>query len=200
MPADLQPGPVAPEEFELFAQAVARGFHDEATPQMLERVRPIHEHERALAIRDDGRIVATTAIASFEVTVPGAVVPMAGVTAVTVQPTHRRRGLLTALMRSQLDGLGAGGEAVAGLWASEARIYGRFGYGPAARDGSVSVRSDRAAVRPELRPAAGAVATLAPAEALADLRAVHDAVRPRRPGMLSRADGRWRRLLDDPES
>jgi predicted acetyltransferase len=200
MPVDLQPGPVAPDEFEAFAGAVAHGFHDEMTPEDLERIRPVHEHERALAIREGGRIVATTSLATFEVTVPGGPVPMAGVTAVTVSPTHRRRGLLTALMRAQLDGLRDGGEAVAGLWASEARIYGRFGYGPATREGTLVVRSDRAALRPELRVPDAVVETLAPSAALESLRAVHDAVRPRRSGMLSRNDGRWMRAVADPES
>jgi predicted acetyltransferase len=201
MSADLQPAPVPPEEFEAFALAVARGFHDELDEERLERfIRPIHEHHRALAIRDAGRMVATATIATFEVTAPGGPVPMAGVTAVTVQPTHRRRGLLTSLMRAQLEGLRDGGEAVAGLWASEARIYGRFGYGPATREGELVVRADRTALRRDVRVADGAVETLPPAAALDALRAIHDAVRPGRAGMLSRSDGRWTRTVDDPES
>lgn len=200
MSAALEPGPVARDEFEAFAEAVARGFHDETTPEHLERVRAVHEDDRALAIRDRGRIVATTSIASFELTVPGGPIPMAGVTAVTVQPTHRRRGLLTALMRRQLDGLREGGEAVAGLWASDARIYGRFGYGPAASEGTVIVHFDRVALRPEARAEAARVETLAPPAALEAMRAVHDAVRPRRVGMLSRSAARWQRAIADPES
>ena len=200
MSADLQPGPVSPDEFEAFAVAVARGFHDELTQEVIDRVRPVHEDDRALAIRDDGRIVATATIATFEVTAPGGPVPMAGVTAVTVQPTHRRRGLLTSLMRAHLDRLRDGGEAVAGLWASEARIYGRFGFGPASREGNLVVRSDHAALRPELRADEHRVELLEPPAALEDLRAVYDAVRPRRPGMLSRSDGRWGHVIADPES
>jgi predicted acetyltransferase len=200
MPADLQPGPVAPEEFEAFAVAVAHGFHDEWPADRIDLIRRNWEPERSLAIRDGGRIVATTGIATFEVTVPGGPVPMAGVTAVTVQPTHRRRGLLTALMRAQLDGLRDGGEALAGLWASESRIYGRFGYGPAALEGELHVRSDRAAVRGDVEVAPETIQTMAPGEALEAAREVHDAVRPRRPGMLSRTEGRWARVLDDPES
>ena len=71
---------------------------------------------------------------------------MAGVTAVGVRPTHRRRGLLTRLMRAQLEALRDGGEAIAGLWASEARIYGRFGYGLATRVAQLEVRTERAAL------------------------------------------------------
>jgi predicted acetyltransferase len=56
--------------------------------------------------------------------------PMAGLTWVSVHPQHRRRGVLSAMIRHHLHGLHeSGGEAVSGLHASEAAIYGRFGYG-----------------------------------------------------------------------
>ena len=72
----------------------------------------------------------------------GAVVPTAGITWITVAPTHRRRGVLTAIMRRQLDELHEQGrEPVAALWAAESSIYGRFGYAPASLPGRV----DRAA-------------------------------------------------------
>jgi predicted acetyltransferase len=194
-----QPGPVGPEDLEAFAGSVAAAFHDEMTEAQLERIRPIHEHERALAIRDEGRIVATTTIWTTAVTAPGGPVPMAGVTAVGVRPTHRRRGLLTALMRAQLDGLRDGGEPLAGLWASQGEIYGRFGYGVASDAATLRVRSDRAALRPELR-AHGRTATLSPpADALDALAAVHERERPRRPGVLERSEARWQRRIADPE-
>jgi predicted acetyltransferase len=67
-----------------------------------------------------------------EVTAPGPVTtPTSGVTAVGVLPTHRRRGILTSLMAHQFDDIAARGEALAILNASEATIYGRFGYGVA---------------------------------------------------------------------
>jgi predicted acetyltransferase len=194
-----QPGPVAPEELEAFAAGVAAAFHDEMTEAQLARIRPVHEHDRALAIRDEGRIVATTTIWTTAVTAPGGPVPMAGVTAVGVRPTHRRRGLLTALMRAQLDGLRDGGEPLAGLWASQAEIYGRFGYGVAADAAILRVRSARAALRPELRGHGRAAALSPPADALAALRARHDRARPGRPGLLQRSDARWQRRIADPE-
>ena len=65
-------------------------------------------------------------------TIPGGVAPCAGITFVGVMPSHRRRGVLTELMRAQLDDLHERGEPLAALWASEPVIYGRFGYGIAA--------------------------------------------------------------------
>ena len=55
--------------------------------------------------------------------------PCAGVTAVGVQPTHRRRGVLRSMMDAQLRDVHERGEPIAALWASEETIYGRFGYG-----------------------------------------------------------------------
>jgi hypothetical protein len=74
---------------------------------------------------------------AMELTVPGRMqVPMAGVSHVAVHPLRRRRGVLRALMRCQLDDLHARGVPLAGLGASEAGIYGRFGYGAATWDSS----------------------------------------------------------------
>ncbi|MGN6633914.1 MAG: GNAT family N-acetyltransferase [Oryzihumus sp.] len=90
------------------------------------------EMDRGLVIEDDGRMVATTGAYTFDLTVPGGrQVPVAGVTCVSVLPTHRRGGLFTALMRRQLQDLRDRGEALAVLLASEATIYRRCGYGPA---------------------------------------------------------------------
>ena len=86
------------------------------------------EPERSLAGLDDGQIVATAGIYTRDMTVPGGPQPVAGVTVVSVQPTHRRRGLLTAMMRRQFAGMHEEQrEPVAALWASEGGIYGRFG-------------------------------------------------------------------------
>ena len=89
--------------------------------------------ERMHACREDGVTVGGAGAFPFELTVPGAVVPTAGVTVVGTFPTHRRRGVLRAMMRAQLDDVHARGEPLALLWASEDTIYGRFGYGMASQ-------------------------------------------------------------------
>ncbi|MGW1224769.1 GNAT family N-acetyltransferase [Streptomyces sp. NPDC001478] len=106
------------------------------------------EMERALlAVAPDGRPVGTAAAYSFELTLPGRIpVPVAGVTAVGVVPSHRRRGVLTAMMRHQLTEVRARGEFLAVLLASEAPIYGRFGYGPATSTARLTVPRHRAAL------------------------------------------------------
>ncbi|MGW2542753.1 GNAT family N-acetyltransferase, partial [Kitasatospora sp. NPDC001574] len=100
-----------------------------------------------LALAEDGRPVGTAATHAFELTLPGShLVPVAGVTAVGVLPSHRRQGVLGAMMRHQLAGLRAGGEFLSVLLASEAPIYGRFGYGPATYTQRLTVPRHRAAL------------------------------------------------------
>src|ERR671934_1724676 len=132
--------PATREEFDEFSVAAMTAFHRVLTDEDRERYARIDEPERSLAWFDDGRIVATTGAFTRALTIPGAVVPCAAVTAVAVVPTHRRRGLLTSLMRRQLDDLRARGDAVAILWASEGAIYGRFGYGNATRAARLTAR------------------------------------------------------------
>jgi predicted acetyltransferase len=87
---------------------------------------------RSLGAFDAGRCVGTLRSLDLEVTAPGgATVPAEGITAVGVLGSHRRRGLLSRMMRVALDDAVARGLGLAALIAAEYRIYGRFGYGPA---------------------------------------------------------------------
>src|SRR5215207_2334579 len=191
--------PATREEFDDFSRAAMSAFHREFSDEDRARYEKIDEPERSLAWFDDGRIVATTMAFTRTLTVPGATVGCAGVTAVAVVPTHRRRGLLTAMMRRQLEDVRARGEPVAGLWASEAGIYGRFGYGVGATQAHVVAR--RPAARLAAPPSPGGPLRSGPAgEHLEAMRAVHDRVRRDRPGMLDRAGPWWPDRLHDPQS
>lgn len=87
---------------------------------------------RSQAAFVDGRIVGGSAMLSLELTVPGyRRVPFGGVTDTAVIATHRRRGLLRALMTAMFQDCRDRGECLAGLSASEGSIYGRYGFSPA---------------------------------------------------------------------
>ncbi|TWH66115.1 acetyltransferase (GNAT) family protein [Micromonospora olivasterospora] len=123
-----------PGDFDEVARLVEVAFHATLGEEVREAERGLWEPERGLVVRDGPDLVAHATAGTRELTVPGAVVPAAHVTGVAVLPTHRRRGLLTRLMRRQLREIrDAGREPVAVLWASEGRIYPRFGYGLAAQ-------------------------------------------------------------------
>src|SRR4051794_12794993 len=99
-------------------------FAEDPTGPFVDTVPPVAELDRSLGLIEGERVAATAGIYSLEMTVPGgAAVPTAGITWVTVSPTHRRRGVLTAIMRRQLDDVHqAEREPVAALWAAESSI------------------------------------------------------------------------------
>ncbi|NEC85282.1 GNAT family N-acetyltransferase [Streptomyces sp. SID12501] len=155
-----------------------------------------------LALTADGRPVGTAAAHSFELTLPGeTLVPVSGVTAVGVLPSHRRQGVLSAMMGHQLTELRARGEFLSVLLASEASIYGRFGYGPATYTARLTVPRHRAALAvPRARGLAGApadgsdngsVEVLRSAECAEILEEVYDRYRRAQPGALSRPHRWW---------
>lgn len=89
---------------------------------------------------EDGELVAMHASYPFTTfPVPGARTPVSGLTWVGVHPGHRRRGLLRAMIADHLGRSLARGEAVSALFAAEPGIYGRFGYGLAARELRLSI-------------------------------------------------------------
>jgi predicted acetyltransferase len=137
---------------------------------------------------------------TLRVSVPGGgELPMAGVTWVGVLPTHRRRGVLTALMREQLADVHRRGEPVAGLFASEPGIYGRFGYGHAVPQVFMTVRRGATALNaPD--PVGLTARIVAAAGAEQDVAQVYEAVRTERAGMSARDHDWWLACVDDPPS
>ena len=193
--------PATATEWPDFDRAMDSVFAHEPTGGYPETPPPHAEIDRSLGLWEGDRVVATSGIYSRSLSVPGAVVPMAGITWVTVAPTHRRRGVLTAIMRRQLTELHEQQrEPVAGLWAAEYPIYGRFGYAPATYRGGLTGRTERLRLRPDVDLGSGRVDEV-PAEAYRSAAAaVHESVRRVVPGSLARNDAWWTRILrDEPE-
>ena len=191
--------PARADELDAFGTAVLSAFHEEHTEAERKRYMKIHEPERSLVWFDDGAIVATSGLFTRTMSVPGGSVGIGAVTAVAVLPTHRRRGLLTAMMRRQLENIRDAGEPVAALWASEGAIYGRFGFGVAAQ--MTEQRARRPAARLSAPPPGAPRLRSGPAgEHLEAMRAIHARAVPARPGMLTRPGPWWEERLYDPES
>jgi predicted acetyltransferase len=153
------------------------------------------------ALEDDRSIVGGAGAVGFRMTVPGGVqLPTAGVTVVGVLPTHRRRGVLSSMMRAQLDDVHERGEPLAALWASEETIYGRYGYGLASLNAQLDVDKSFAAFRPGV-DTVGRVRLVDFDTAAQQLPPVYDAVQQVTPGMYERTEAWWRnRQLVDPEN
>ncbi|MFE6405173.1 GNAT family N-acetyltransferase [Streptomyces alboflavus] len=169
-------------------------------PEERELWRDLTECERSIGVWDGETCVGTAGAFSFRMSVPGgALVDTAGVTMVGVAATHRRRGLLTAMMRRQLDDVRERGEAVAVLTASEPEIYGRFGYGAGSFHHRMEIDTTRVGLT--VPPGTDDVRLRyeTPAKALPACEAVYARRVPGRPGLMARRPG-WERLvtLDPP--
>lgn len=158
------------------------------------------EHERSIGVWDGESCVGTAGAFTFRMSVPGgAIVPTAGVTMVSVAATHRRRGILSSMMRRQLDDVRAWGEPLAVLTASEPEIYGRFGYGIATYQTRATIDTTRVRLTVPEGTDEVVLRQADPAKAAAACEAVYARLVPRRPGMLARRP-EWERLpLLDPE-
>ncbi|MGH8866977.1 MAG: GNAT family N-acetyltransferase [Actinomycetes bacterium] len=161
---------------------------------------PLTEFDRMLLAEDGAEIVGMAGAYSLEMAVPGGMQPMAGVTWVSVSPTHRRQGILTSLMRTQLtEQHEQEREPVAALWASEAAIYGRFGYGLASTSLALRIPRDGTATLAGPGEDDLAVWFADVTGTRGEIAAVHEAQVAERPGQF-RYDSRWwDALLADPE-
>ncbi|QLQ37398.2 GNAT family N-acetyltransferase [Micromonospora robiginosa] len=188
------------EDFDEIAALLALAFHGDPDPDVHEVERPIFEPDRSLLVRDGRTAVAHAAAFGRDLTVPGAQVPAAHVSMVAVAPTHRRRGLLSGLMRRQLREIhDARREPVAVLWASEGRIYPRFGYGSAAQ--RLVLSADTTGLRlPAPTPAEGTLRLDRPAAHAGELARVYEQARADRPGWSRRDERWWAYVLADVKS
>lgn len=179
--------------------AMALGFH---TPHADDEtsLRATGEVERSRCAFDGGEMVGTLGAYSFDLTIPGGSASCGGTTWVTVRPTHRRRGILRAMMRAHLDDARERGEPLAALWASESGIYGRFGYGPAAVLNRFVVDTAHADFARDV-PGGGTTRLLSGETAREVLPPVYDEARRRRPGHFARSAAWWehRSTSDAPE-
>jgi predicted acetyltransferase len=191
MPQDLSVRSLTTVDMPRFLEIDSIAFLEgPLSPEMTEWQLRFLERERSIGVFDGLALVGGASIFTMRLTVPEArQVPMAGVTWVSMLPTHRRRGGLRAMMRHQLHTLHeTGAEPVAGLTASQASIYGRFGYGCATQSVTLTVPRHANALR---LPAGTDGVTVR----LVDPKSIDDILREKytrqvlsRPGMVEKPD------------
>ena len=205
--ADLYPiRPIADSEFAAYRLVDEHAFHQGPPRESrLPLARRLFEADRSLAAFDPALPASAGPVGiagaySFRMSVPGGLVPTAGVTYVAVLPTYRRRGILRSLMRRQLTDIAAKGEPIAALWASESPLYWRYGYGRATVQASFRFRRGEGAMS-AVAPADPALwlRITEPPAAAAELTKVYETALQRQPGFFTRNDAWWERLLWDPE-
>ena len=191
--------PVAEDELAGFLAVDQHASHgtplsERAHANLLARL----EFDRTLAALDGDTIIGTAGVFSFQMRVPGAMAAVAGVSLVAVLPSHRRQGILSALMGRQLADVNERDEAVAVLFCSESGIYGRYGYGRASWQAAYRLQRGEGALAPGAPADPGLRLRIAePRSARAELATVYDLALAERPGLYARTEPWWDRLLTD---
>jgi predicted acetyltransferase len=189
--SDFTVRPLVEGEQRVCHTLLAQALHSTVvSDEVWESICPSFPAERKFAAFDGESPVGVASSFASELMVPGgALVSMGAVDGVAVRADWTRRGVMTAMMTAQLADLVARGHVLAGLHASEATIYGRFGYGAATVVKSVRVTRSAARWRPNV-PVTGQVRLLDPADAVKRIPGLY-----RRcglgPGMMTRPDRWW---------
>ena len=189
---------ITSEEFIEWVRVEARAYgnrldHD---PELL---RPHFDLDRSIAVFDQGDIVGGAHSHRVQMSVPGGSTFVAGVANVEVQPTHRRQGIMTMMMRHQINDVYERGEPMTALFASESIIYGRFGYGVASMYERWEIdRQHTAYVQPYDSP--GRISFVEPEDIAGEFAGVFKRAINDRPGVFeSAALVRWEREARAPE-
>lgn len=190
---------ITPEEFGSWERVIGATFGFDNRPEDQEIWKKRAEFDRYFAAFDGEDMVGTGGAFTLSMDVPGgASLPFGGVTAIATQPTHRRRGVLTAIMRRLHDQAVERGEVISALWAAESLIYRRFGYGVAIEGCDLRIERAHAALA-EDRPPAGRLRLVGGEEARAVFPGVYTRATAGIPGTVHRGDRDWEMYFYDPE-
>ena len=198
---DWKPRLIESDELDVMVDlsATVFGVGPVASASYRQVVAGVAEVDRTFVVDDGPTVAGTGGLFTFDLTLPGgAAVPIGAVTEVGVLPTHRRRGVLTAVMGALLDQCVERGEPLAGLTASEASIYRRYGFGVATRSHTVLIATPRAAELVDTFDI-GRFRLVTEDEAAELLPEVWETRWRRTPGEMSRKPSWWEMLALDPD-
>jgi predicted acetyltransferase len=184
-----------PERMAGWYEAQQRGFHQGRTSDEMRQHYGEHLAADGAVLRgvwQDAPALGTGAIpvatyAAFDKTMNTGrgLLPVRMISDITVSPTHRRRGLLRAMITEDLRDAVEGSLPLAALTVSEGTIYGRFGFGPAVFDQTLTVDTGPAFALRALDDD-GSVELLEPAEAWPAVEAVFARFHEQSRGSLER--------------
>ncbi|MFC7309475.1 GNAT family N-acetyltransferase [Streptomyces monticola] len=165
-------------------------FHEKPEDELRSHHKDLLRGCARVGAYDGDELVGMVAAFPFTLSVPGGELPCPGVTFACVAPTHRRRGALSGLLAELFARCAAEDWPLAALWASEAVIYGRFGFGDATHGITVELDSTRPLalrIAPDERP----LRLVDPADAPALIAGFYERTRAARPGRIGRTKAWW---------
>lgn len=187
-----------PERFAELIKTAEVAFSEDVPDDLVKRVEAVSDKERFLCAMQDDRFVATSGVFGTHLSVPGGEVPAGGIAWVTVLPTHRRRGIMSGMMRRMIDDCHRRREPIAMLWAAEGAIYQRFGFGLGTLSMNLEAEARAVGFAREW-PSEGRFRLLPAGEGREIVEPVYEAARAQRSGFLSRTPDWWAGILPDAE-
>lgn len=189
--------PTTEDELTAWYEPLSLAFGEEISPEEMAAERPMMDLARLINAFDGERRVGASGAFSMQLTVPGgAAVPASGITGVGVAPDARRRGVLRRMMDWHVQDAIGRGEPLAILWASEAAIYQRFGFGMATLVSSFEADMARLVFREPLEPRRDVrIRLVEPDEGTRLGMAVYEQIRPLVPGSMARPEAVWQNVL-----
>ena len=182
--------PVTAGELESFARTEARANGWHATQQYVVHGQHSVAPDRTLAAFDGDELVGTSVSHAYAITVPGGELDMGGVGWVSVQPTHRRRGIMQQMLLQLLESCWQRGEPLSGLWSKQGGLFGRYGY--AVSSCAESWRIQRRAAHLRQSPDyAGQLVSLHTPESRQRFPSVYEQLRKQRIGVVARDEIFW---------
>lgn len=182
------------DAYAAWLQVVARGFlGPEHTDEQIAAIRGRSAYRRTTGVYDASAPMSDAPVASIaswlaQLTLPGgSTIPSAAISAVTVAPTHRRRGIARAMLEGELRTAATAGAPMAMLTVSESTLYGRYGFAPAAAAATWHIDVKRASwigPRPD-----GRVDFVSRESARALIEPLHDRARLREAGEIDLTSG-----------
>jgi predicted acetyltransferase len=196
---DIDIRAITPEQGDEFSAVMAAAFGETFTEEELADHDRWFEYDRSIGAFDGDRMVGTGGAFSMDLTLPGlTTIPIGGLTAISVLPTHRRRGILRSMIAYHFQEVERRGELVSALGASESLLYGRYGYGLATTFADYEIDPRHSQF---LRPFAGRgrLRLLEPEETAKIVPPFYDRYRRGQPGELSRPQAWWDVYARDPD-
>ena len=190
--------PVNPEEFVSWLRAESRA-HSNRLDHEPEELRPHFDLARSLAVFEGSNIIGGCQAHRLEMSIPGGTSAVAGVANVAVQPTHTRQGVMSRMMRRQMNDIHEWGEPLAALFASESAIYGRFGYGVGTVHESWQIDRHHNAYATKFE-SPGRIVFVDPEDAIEKLPEVYRRSTAGRPGVFPKPPHKWEEEARHPDA
>ena len=185
------------DDFPLVKVINARGENGYRSQVDFDAHRLVFTPDRSIMAFDGKDMVGNALSYEMDMYIPGGISKIAAVASVSVQATHRRKGINRSIMKYQLEDIHSRQEPLAVLQASESIIYGRYGYGMASVESNLEIEKTRSAYAVD-QVSEGQPYFIEESEAREIFPQIYAKAIENRVGMVSRKENWWEFRFREP--